>query len=242
MSRAARASKPHPWALGALATLVPGDLRPQAEPSSLDSCRQGPRARDGFRAPRAWLWLFQVQEGLEPSSRSRGLRPDAAEASGGHAVAVVTRSRPGGQARPTLQMGLSGRRSGDWPKVKWPASRRQGQGSSSLVRVGALGPWGRFPGEGLSPAAPAPSQTPRGSRTRPRWRRFARRSTRPWRRTANTSTPSSQEGEPRPSLCLDGPRGLFADPLPGAGPRHQPFRPSCGLEGDTLPSPRAVGD
>lgn len=151
MSRAARASKPHPWALGALATLVPGDLRPQAEPSSLDSCRQGPRARDGFRAPRAWLWLFQVQEGLEPSSRSRGLRPDAAEASGGHAVAVVTRSRPGGQARPTLQMGLSGRRSGDWPKVKWPASRRQGQGSSSLVRVGALGPWGRFPGQGSHP-------------------------------------------------------------------------------------------
>lgn len=83
--------------------------------------------------PIAWVWLFQVQEGLEPSSGSKGLRPNAAEASGVHPVALVTRSRPRGQAHPTVQMGLNGRRSGDWPKVKWPASKRQGQGSSSLV-------------------------------------------------------------------------------------------------------------
>lgn len=61
----------------------------------------------------------------------------------------------------------------------------------------------RFLGEGFSPVAPSSSQTPRGSRTRPRWRRCGRRCMRPWRPTANTSTPSSQGGEPRPRPCQD---------------------------------------
>ena len=193
--------------------------------------------------PIAWVWLFQVEEGLEPSSGLKGLRPNAAEASGVNPVAMVTRSRPG--AGPShFTDGAA-----EWQEVRGlaqgqVASKQQGQGSSAgQPRLsGGSGSLGQLPWAGLLPAAPAPSQTPRGSQTRPRWKRFARRSTRPWRRTANTSTPSSQEGEPRPSLCLDGPRGLFADPLPGAGPPHQPFRHSCELEGDTLPSSRAVGD
>lgn len=75
---------------------------------------------------------------------------------------------------------------------------RAPQGASPSAQVP-----GRFLGEGFSPVAPSSSQTPRGSRTRPRWRRCGRRCMRPWRPTANTSTPSSQGGEPRPRPCQD---------------------------------------
>lgn len=220
----------------------PGYLRPQAEPSRLGPCRQGPRAQDGFRAPHsvglalsgtrgfgAFIWL----QGAE-TQRSRGLWsppgcPGNQEPPPGAGPSHCTDGAEWQEVRGLAQGQVASKQAAG-PGLEQP---RLSRGSRSL---------GQVPRAGLLPAAPAPSQTPRGSQTRPRWRRFARRSTRPWRRTANTSTPSSQEGEPRPSLCLDGPRGLFADPLPRAGPHHQPFRHSCELEGDTLPSPRAVGD
>lgn len=72
------------------------------------------------------------------------------------------------------------------------AGRARGAASSGWG-LWVPAPWGR-----ALTCGPSPSQTPRGSQTQPRWRRFARRSTRPWRRTANTSTLSSQEGETRP--------------------------------------------
>lgn len=77
-------------------------------------------------------------------------------------------------------------------------------------------PWGR-----ALTCGPSPSQTPRGSQTQPRWRRFARRSTRPWRRTANTSTLSSQEGETRPQPPPRRTSGSgAAPPLPPALQTH----------------------
>lgn len=71
---------------------------------------------------------------------------------------------------------------------------------------------------------PLPLQTPRGSRTQRRWRPCGRRSTRPWRHTANTSTLSSREGEPAAPAPCPGPlpRGLS-----GPHPRPPGPRPDC---------------
>lgn len=107
-----------------------------------------------------------------------------------------------GAAVPSEADGLSRRRRGWAGSRPWgrpgPVGPRGG-GRSQSRPLPEPGPGG-LRGEGSSPATPSASQTPRGCRTRPRWRRCGRRCTRPWRPTANTSTPSSRGGEPGPRV------------------------------------------